>query len=231
MKDFKYKDIESVEKLFQCFTPSRIRKTLGYRESLEIARIALNKSFRRESDAVKALFNYFNSDDLPPEPPMCDCKPANGLRWQHSPVTWAYSGYQQDIPNTAHLIRANWKILQAVCSLQVQETNYANCNICITNGSLDGKGGTLGVAYQPASGQRMSACGEMCGNIIIDKDEVWTPEYLQTVLLHEMIHAVGISHAPIRGSVMYPSYLGVNLELDPWTIEQLQQRHPLTTPA
>lgn len=231
MKDFQYKDIQSVQKLFQCLPLARIKRTLGYREMLEVGRLALNQSFRTREQALRNVFNYFNSETPPPPAPECNCPAASGTRWHNFPVTWSYSAYEQDIPNTADLIRENWKTIQAVCSLTVEETNDATCNICINNDQLDGRGGTLGIAYIPASGDRMAACGRTCGNIVIDKDEIWTVGFLQTVLLHEMLHAVGIPHAPSRSSIMYPRYLGVRLELDTWTVQQLQSRYPLEAAA
>lgn len=234
MKDFEYKDIKSVEKLFTCFEPARIKRALGYREAREIARLALNKTFSRvrEAEAIAAVYDYFNSPEPETKPPECICPAASGTRWHDQPVTWAYSAYNQDIPNTAGLIRANWLEIQRHCNLEVIETAEANCNICITNEALDGRGGTLGIAYIPASGDRMSACGPMCGNIIIDKDEIWTPDFLQTVLLHEMIHAVGIPHnVTDRSSVMYPAYQGPRLTLDQWTINELKKRYPETVLA
>lgn len=225
MKDFSYKDIDSVEQVFTTLSEERIRRLLTYREAPDIAKIALNRTIRYEGEAVKELVKYFHAPEEMPAEPQCNCPPANGLRWQTSPVTWAYSAYQQDLPTTARMIRDNWKEIQAVCSIQVQETAQADCNICITNESLDGRGGTLGVAYQPATGDRMAACGEMCGNIIIDKDEIWTQDYLKTVLLHEMLHAIGLPHSSNRDSIMYARYLGPR-GLDPETIEELKKRYP-----
>lgn len=227
MKDFSYKDIDSVESIFTTLSEIRLRRLLTYREASEIAKVALGRTIRYERDAVKAVVQYFNAPELEPAEPQCNCPPANGLRWQNMPVTWAYSAYQQDLRTTAQMIREIFREIEAVCSLKTQETADAHCNICITNGRLDGRGGTLGVAYQPARGERMSACGPMCGNIIIDKDEIWTPEYLKTVLMHEILHAVGLPHSNSRDSIMFPRYQGPQ-GLDPETIAELQRRYPTT---
>lgn len=227
MKDFTYKDIVSVSELFE-LSDFRIKRALGYREVQEISKLALNKTIRSEAEAVKHLKKYFQDDSIAESPePECLCGPANGLRWEQPVVTWAYNAYNQDIPNTVRLIRENWKAIQAVCGIRFGEGRYRDeVNIVISNEVLDGRGGTLGVAYQPSSGDRMSACGPMCGNVIIDKSEMWTPEFLKTVLLHEQLHALGLSHSSNRNSIMYSRYAGPR-ELDPETINELLQRYPL----
>lgn len=225
MKDFSFKDIDSVEQIFTTLSEVRLRRLLAYREAQEIAKIALHRTIRYEGDAVKEVVKYFSAPEVEPAEPQCNCPSANGLRWQTSPVTWAYSAFRQDLPQTASLIRANWKEIEAVCGIKMRETAQANCNICITNEPLDGRGGTLGVAYQPASGDRMAGCGPMCGNIIIDTDEIWTRDYLKTVLLHEQLHAIGLPHSNDRDSIMYARYLGPR-GLDEGTIKELKRRYP-----
>jgi len=227
MKDFEYKDIKSVEDLFRNYTPTRIRFMLRFREPREIARLALNRTFRRDSQAIAALIDYFNREDIPEtEPPECNCEPANGLRWDNLPVSWSYSPFRQDIPNTARLIRENWAQIEAVCGFKAVETAEVTANIAINNAPLDGRGGTLGQAYQPASGERMAACGRMCGDITIDSDEIWTEEYLKTVLLHEQLHAIGLAHSNDRRSIMYPRYQGPR-GLHDVDIAELLRRYPL----
>lgn len=223
-KDFSYKDIESVESLFQ-LPNIRIQRALTFREASEIAKIALHRTIRFEPDAVKEVKKYFTAPEVVPTPPECICPPANGLRWQTTPVTWAYNPYNQDLSSTAGMIRSNWAEIEAVCSFRQRETAFSDANIVITNEYIDGRTGTLGLAYQPASGDRMAACGPMCGNIIIDKDEIWTPEYLRTVMLHEMLHAIGLPHSTEPASIMYARYTGPK-HLTTDTISELQRRYP-----
>lgn len=231
MKDFSYKDIESVELLFQQFSPRRIRRMLGYREPREIARIALGRVFRRDSLALSALKAYFTQVDTPEtEPPTCRCEPANDLRWQSQPVTWSYNPFRQDLSNTVDLIRQNWAEIEAVCGIKFEENAEADAQIVIRNAPLDGRHGTLGQAYQPSRGDRMSACGRMCGDITIDSDEVWFEEYLKTVLMHEQLHAIGLRHSTNRASIMYPAYTGPR-GLHRSDIEELTKRYPLEVPA
>lgn len=224
MKDFEFEDLPSVETLFS-LPEDYIRRALRYPQAQQIARLALNRSYRYEKDAVAAVKKYFDTPEAEPTPPpTCNCPPARDLRWRNFPVTWSYSAFRQVIP-AAHLIRQNWEEIRAVCGLTVKETAEADCNICITNAPLDGRGGTLGIAYMPASGTRMSSCGRQCGNIIIDNAEFFTEGYLKTVLMHEMLHALGIPHLDDRSSIMYPQYLGVR-GLGDLDILELQKRYP-----
>jgi len=227
VKDFTYKDIESVKDLFTNYSERRIRLMLTWREPREIARLALNKTIYRETEAIAELKEYFQNEGIPEsDPPECNCPPANGLRWQTTPVTWAYNPYRQDLPSSARLIRENWAEIEAVCGFRAQETGESTANIVITNQPLDGRGGTLGQAYQPASGDRMSACGPMCGNIMIDTAEIWTEDFFQTVMLHEQLHAIGLPHSRDRRSIMYPSYQGPR-KLHDVDVAELLRRYPL----
>lgn len=99
-------------------------------------------------------------------------------------------------------------------------------HIAISNGALDGLGGTLGQAYVPRSGDDMAACGPMCGDITIDTAERWTVAYFRTVFMHELLHALGVPHNTDRRSIMYFQYIGPRglHELD---IQELVTRHPL----
>lgn len=226
MKDFQFEDLESVEHLFQ-LPEIYIRRALTWPQAQQIARLALGVNIRYEADAVKAVKEYFETEEIPPtEPPTCNCPPANGTRWHELPVTWSYDSRNQVIP-TAHLIRQCVAEIEAVCGIKFREGNGSNCNICITNEAIDGQGGTVGITYVPASGDRMSACGPMCGNIVIDHAERFTSAYLKTVMMHELLHAVGIPHnITDRSSIMFPQYLGPR-GLGDWDIAELLRRYPM----
>ena len=229
MKDFSFEDLASVELLFT-LPEVYIRRALTYPQAQRIARLALNETHRYEGEAVRAVKAYFEDDGVEETPPpVCECPPANGLRWHHTPVTWSYNSFRQSIP-AVHLIRQCIAEIEQVCSIRFKETGEAECNICITNEPLDGRGGTLGITYVPVSGDRMSACGPMCGNIVIDTGEFFTEGYLKTVLMHELLHAIGRPHSNDRMSIMYPSYLGVR-GLGESDIRALRESYPLNEVA
>lgn len=229
MIDFAYKDIKSVKDLFTNYSQARIKMALGWREAREIAKMTLHITYPREADSIAAVWDYFQGN-REVEPPVCQCPPASGLRWHEMPVTWAHNSFQQDLPSTARLIRECFAEITAVCGLKVQENNDGNANIVIRHGRLDGRGRTLGITYMPVSGTRMAACGEMCGDIVIDKDEIWSEGYLKTVLMHEILHALGLRHSSNRASIMYFQYQGVR-GLGKPDIEELNVKYPMGVPA
>jgi hypothetical protein len=228
MRDIAYKDIKSVANLFQNYSVERISRMLNFPEARELARELLNKHYRFETEAVQALKEYYQGDTPDPEMPVCDCPLANGLRWQSSPVTWSYNAFKQPVAGSARIIRGVVRDIESVCGIQFEQNSEANANIVIRNGKIDGPGSTLGQAYQPASGDRMSACGQMCGDILIDEDEFWSEEMFRTIFMHEMLHAVGLRHNNDPRSIMFPRYLGPRSlhELD---IKELLKRYPLET--
>jgi matrix metalloproteinase-14 (membrane-inserted) len=73
---------------------------------------------------------------------------------------------------------------------------------------FDGKGGTLAHAFFPHYG----------GAVHFDDDEQWalsgsSGTHLETVALHELGHSLGLSHSNVKGSVMYPTYAGIHVDL------------------
>ena len=92
------------------------------------------------------------------------------------------------------------------------ETNLAfvegtgEVDIEVTFGAIDGPGGTLSTAQFPSSG----------GDVVLDVDEDWaigeTGADLEAVdvqsnVLHQLGHALGVAHSALRSAVMFP-YLG-----------------------
>lgn len=218
-----YKDVPDVEQLFKLLEPLRIRRMFWRSESLELAEQVLGRIFRTEKQAIDALHAHFNSADKERE---CNCPPANGRRWMVSPVKWYYDSADQQFDYLS-IIRAEIARVQNVCGIVFEQVNsIEDAHIGISNEFLDGRGGTLGIAYQPVSGDDMAACGPMCGNIIIDTAERWTTSFFRTVFLHELLHAVGMPHNTDRRSIMYSRYQGPRT-LHQIDIDQLIRRYPL----
>lgn len=221
MKQFK--DIDDIESLFQMLSPERLRRAFLWRESLELATEVLGQTFRSEREAIEALHTFYNE---PEEPKECNCPPANGTRWTVSPVLLHYTPAGEQFPYLP-IITEVVREIEAVCGIDMQFTaSAASAHIEISNGPLDGEGGTLGQAYVPVSGDAMEACGRMCGNIKIDTAEEWTRAFFKTVFMHELLHALGIPHNTDRRSIMYFQYLGPR-GLHPIDIAELVRRYPL----
>jgi hypothetical protein len=86
----------------------------------------------------------------------------------------------------------------------------------------------LGFAYQPSSGDAMSAAGDLSGDIFCDNSGKFMTELWEMLikLLHEIMHALGCHHTNIPRDIMYgrPTAAG-NRTLSPGDIKQLQDRY------
>ena len=152
-----------------------------------------------------------------------------GLRWLEGKATYAYDSTGQpdnlDFDPEEQITKAA-KAWMKVCGIKLTKASLSQADIVITWADLDGRGRTLGQAYQPASGEDMSACGGPCGDIMIDWSEPWVELFFYAVFLHELGHAIGIPHAPTEdgSNVLEAIYTG-KVELGPWDIEQAVLRY------
>lgn len=156
----------------------------------------------------------------------------DGLRWRNQPVKYYID--TESFGSDASVFEAELSrvIMQAqsVSGLRmIRVDNISLANIRYTRATLDGRGGTLAVAYQ-ASGNfefmddHQVMTPPFVGDVIFDLRENWTRKSLHDVGLHETLHAVGVAHSENQGDVMYPAYIGQDT-LQDWDTEELVLRY------
>lgn len=184
---------------------------------------------RRESVLVKRLWDYINGDDFD-KGPKCNCELPEGLRWLEGKASFFYDDRDQprglDFSPIEQMRKAA-KAWEGVCGIKLTEDKSASeADIVITWADIDGIGKTLGMAYQPVSGEDMAACGGPCGDIIMDWSEPWNQTFFYAVFLHEIGHAIGIPHAPTNdGSNIMEAFYTGRVIFGPWDIEQAVERY------
>lgn len=169
-----------------------------------------------------------------PEPPVL----AQGLRWSKvdvgQPVRYkivhdeSFFLDEQTVRNIISNVTSDIKGFSGTLWF-VEVSGSAETDIEVNFGKIDGPGGTLGFAIQPASGTEMSACGAPCGNVKFESEEGINATDFYNIALHEFLHAIGIDHTPANiGSIMDSSYWPgtPKASIDPYAIGEIRKRYP-----
>ena len=232
LTDISYQGIESVRTAFLNLSDTRLRRMLTIQDAAELCYIVTGKRIYNEPWAIARIREVVESgSDF--SPPTCDCPnhTPEGLRWHKAdlgePVLVRYN--PADEPQDG---RSIWKRvfnhLSEVADIRFEWVD-SSPDIDIFNEPVDGRGGTLGFAYQPASGDKMAACGGPCGDIVIDPEDFkhsGAAGAYFTVAVHEGKHATGSDHILDRRSIMYPSYLGYRSGMHAEDIIRYRKKYP-----
>lgn len=151
-------------------------------------------------------------------------------KWRHAPVTLSHQmAFPQanisalQINQIMEQVAALWS---GVCGIDLKFQPGGNANIQAVAAYMDGPNGILGESYLP--------CGNVTQTTVLgqryDTAESWTLSFLLRVMLHEVGHALGLSHAnPGTGAVMEP-YLTAFATPQRWDIDQMVGRYGPNVP-
>lgn len=172
---------------------------------------------------------------------MNECQPCTfvqpeGLRWYKKDVSVGVATYywgestRAVVWSLAERAVGEWmdeihgRLAVNLVPLDREEDETKASDIVLTTDFIDGRGNTLGMTYQPRSGDSMEVC-DLCGDIVMDRSDVRSQAQFFGTLKHEFGHAWGLNHAPSPDNLMYPSYTG-NSALGPWDLAEAQKRYP-----
>ena len=143
----------------------------------------------------------------------------NPSRWARRTITWSNASLnlsrtdaarQRDIQyrlnsTQVNLVRQAFAVWEAVANVDFREVrDSASTNIRIGLGAT----GPLGARLGPLAYARNWWIGRNSTQsaIAMDAAEPWNSVDFFNVMLHEIGHAIGLAHSPIRGTVMYSNY-------------------------
>lgn len=155
-------------------------------------------------------------------------------RWPDNNVFWALVDNIPGVDEADYRKAAEWasRQLMGVCGVSLREVlSASSARILLTSDQIDGPGGTLAQA---------ELC---CGNVRrvrlwCDSTDRWDVQWnnwgspvrknmvpLYIVVLHELMHNLGLPHTNRPGNIMNPSLQTGLRRLGDWEISELRRRH------
>ncbi|KAJ8394692.1 hypothetical protein AAFF_G00042920 [Aldrovandia affinis] len=140
------------------------------------------------------------------------------VKWKNKYLTYRIANHNPAMRSSQvrRAFKNAWRLWSNFTPLRFLERRGKEADIMIAfktgdhkdNFAFDGNGGVLAHAFQPGNG--------IGGDVHFDEEESWTVNSsginLFAVAAHEFGHALGLSHTPDPGAVMYPAYNFVKLD-------------------
>ncbi|UQA62528.1 matrixin family metalloprotease [Polyangium aurulentum] len=138
----------------------------------------------------------------------------HGSKWSKTALTYRFANYTSDlsqasIRNAVSEALFDWSASSPLTFSEVSSgeditIGWYTGSHCSAS-AFDGSNGVLAHAFFPSSG----------GDVHFDDAESWSTSsssgiHLETVAVHELGHSLGLAHSSVSGSIMYPTYSGVN---------------------
>lgn len=168
-------------------------------------------------------------------------------KWGKKTITWrlfgtnGLPGFTSD--DLADVFKWSFSQWAAVADLVFIQTVNAAADITITTGRIDNAGNTLAWSELPgpnAINQKLTQKFDSSEPFVFSSNPPPSKIDLGAVAVHEIGHALGISHAPSNSrALMAPIYSPSIRTPQSWDIQQIQQRYgpqkpsvpPTTTPT
>lgn len=161
---------------------------------------------------------------------------ASGGKWSTNAITYRFVRGTQDLIGDAEfsLVRQAFAVWAAVTPLTFSEVSgAAPADLLISwesadhgdGSSFDGPGHTLAHAFFPPP---INPSPGIAGDLHFDESETWGSGHgggmidLLSVAIHELGHALGLSHSNVASAIMFPTYNGIKRTLDPDDIQGIQ---------
>lgn len=231
--------VSDIERMFEVFTDdNRIARALLWKENLQVARavgVRIPKARLTELDLVTRSRRHLLGRQ--PQRPCSGCI-LQGRRW--------YKINTGD-PLLYHLDRTSLreaydKAVECIeDALRVLKATYPNINIrealigetpdvTIRAENIDGRNGTLGFAttYTQRDSQDLDVGGDrwVSAELVADTSEFWTYGFFFTVFSHEILHILGLGHAPDEyDDIQNAFYARDRRDYGPWTDIQIDERY------